>query len=150
MSNKNFSPTNKDRVATGANAELIGRRDSQAKERGRDSSKEEIVCYGQEVDEGINKVSQNCSKVVLVDIYAPHCSKPVRCYSILDEQSSRSFVSPELVNLLNLEGEYANYTLRTMTGLKSFEKGKIIQGLRICGANEIKSYPLPPLYSVHQ
>ena len=94
-SNFNFSAndvpsqTRKSKVFTGANAEEIGPKRSKAKDQS-----EEIACYGQEVNEDVNKVSQSCSKVVLVDIYAPQKTshkKPVRCYCIIDEQSSRSF-----------------------------------------------------------
>ena len=94
-----------------------------------------------------NEVSHTYSKVLLVEISSPVTKNSVKCYSILDEQSSRSFVSPDLIEALGVSGTDIEYSLNTMTGMKTFATGKKVSGLRIKGVNEIKSYALPIVYS---
>ena len=85
------------------------------------------------------------SKVLLVDISSISSNKSVRCYAILDEQSSRTFITPALADELRVDGTDIDYSLNTMNGLRSHATGKEITGLRIRGYNEIKSYALPPV-----
>ena len=93
----------------------------------------------------VNQVEHSYSKVVLVNVSSSKSGKSVKCYAILDEQSSRSFISPALAELLDVGGTHIDYSLNTMNGLKSFTSGKLIDGLRIRGNNQMKTYSLPPL-----
>ena len=64
--------------------------------------------------------------------------------TILD---STSFVSPELIELLNEDGPLLDHSLNTMSGYKTHAKGQVITGLRAQGIGEDASYDLPPLLS---
>ena len=88
----------------------------------------------------------SCSKTILVDVF--HAKKPhhsMRVFAILDEQSNRSLVSPEITQQLNLEGEEVTYNMNTCNGERSTQKGQLITGLKFKG---IKGEPilLPPLF----
>ena len=85
------------------------------------------------------------SKVLLVSVSSTQTGKSTKCYAIVDEQSSRSFILPALADILEVDGTDVDYTLTTMNGLKNFTSGKKIEGLHIKGENEIKSYALPPV-----
>ena len=85
------------------------------------------------------------SKVLLVNVSSIDTGKSVKCYGILDEQSSKSFISPSLADQLGVTGTDVDYSLNTMNGLKSFTCGKRVTGLRIRGVNEMRSYSLPPV-----
>ena len=91
-----------------------------------------------------NQVGNSYSKILLADIT---CSKEIktRCYVIIDEQSSSSFISPELVDALGVSGPTYEYTLSTMSGHKTFTSGQVISNLKIRGVNEESSFDLPPL-----
>ena len=45
-----------------------------------------------------DKARHSFSKVLLVDVADPNSNKSVRCYAILDEQSSVTFIIPKLCN----------------------------------------------------
>lgn len=60
----------------------------------------------------------NFSKVVLVEVSAPHISdKIVRTYAILDDQSNQSFTTSELFYHLNVDSELLNYSIGTFPSL---------------------------------
>ena len=92
-----------------------------------------------------DKVRHNFSKVILVDISSPLTGKSARCYCIVDEQSSTSFISPELAKSLDVNGPEFQYTLNTMNGSKTFSTGEKISGLFIRGVTEGNSYQLPTM-----
>jgi hypothetical protein len=67
---------------------------------------------------GNSKVSgKSCAKIVLVDIFSQSdCSKKVRTYAILDDQSNRSLAHPTLFSKLDLPAETTRYTLHSCSG----------------------------------
>ena len=89
---------------------------------------------------------KDCSKTLLVDISSPHKpGKNLRCYAILDEQSSSTFVDPKVAEFFNYTGPIQDYSLRTLTGSCTSTQGIRIKGLQIKGANERKRLSLPPV-----
>ena len=96
---------------------------------------------------GANQVRSTSSKVLLADVSANQSGKSVRCYVILDDQSSTSFIAPELVEKLGVSGPQTDYTLRTMSGLSTSTSGSVIRNLRIRGAGLAETLDLPPLLS---
>ena len=87
------------------------------------------------------------SKVLLVDVSASLTGSSVRCYAIIDEQSSRSFILPSLADELGVTGADIDYSLTTMHGLTTSTAGSVIDGLTIKGVNQGRSYNLPPVIS---
>ena len=85
------------------------------------------------------------SKILLVDVFAPKTGNFERCYAIIDEQSSTSFLSPELADSLGVTGPKVNYGLSTMTSLKTNSTGNILSGLSIRGVGEEKRFDLAPM-----
>jgi hypothetical protein len=63
-------------------------------------------------------LGKSCAKIVLVNVYPtgkPEMAEKV--YALLDDQSNRSLVKPELFDALQLKGNASPYTLRTCSGL---------------------------------
>lgn len=88
----------------------------------------------------------NCSKTVLVDVsVAGNPDKRIRCYAIIDEQSSSSFADPRLAEFFNAVGPIIDYTLTTLTGMKTKQTGILLDKLKIKGVGEKKTYKLPTL-----
>ena len=87
---------------------------------------------------------KSCSKVLLVDLSLPSKSnKILRCYAILDEQSSSTFVDTKVATFFNLNLPMRSYTIRTMSGLKTSTAGMEIRGLKVKGVNQKKLISLP-------
>lgn len=86
---------------------------------------------------------KSCSKILLVDVWAKHKPASIRCYALVDEQSSTSFVVTKLADQLGLDGPTHDYTLTTMNGLKTFIECKIISGMVIKGVGENTPFQLP-------
>ena len=90
----------------------------------------------------------NCSKVLLVDIsHSSSSGRTLRCYCILDEQSTSSFIDPKVVEHFGLEFQNHNYTLTTLTGLQTRAKGVLATGFRVKGLNEKRSISLPDMFT---
>ncbi|XP_037509614.1 uncharacterized protein LOC119386370 [Rhipicephalus sanguineus] len=92
-----------------------------------------------------NDSYRSCAKICLVDVI--HQSQPestLRAYAILDEQSNRSLVRPELLDEFNVEGTPTRYTLRTCSGSTEVV-GKIAQGFFVRSVSGDVKLPLPPL-----
>ena len=95
---------------------------------------------------GSSNTSYNCSKTVLVDVtVSGHPNRKIRCYAIVDEQSSSSFADKRLAEYFDIRSPVADYTLTTLTGLKTKQSDIQLKGLRIKGVGETKSYKLPTL-----
>ena len=88
------------------------------------------------------------SKVVLVDVRSPSTEKSVRCYAIIDEQSTRSFMLPDLAEALGVGGTDIDFSLNTLNGLSVNLQGKLVCGLKIKGVSEIKTYDLPSVTTI--
>lgn len=89
--------------------------------------------------------SKSCSKTLLVDVTLPSKSnKTLRCYCIIDEQSSSTFVHSDLVNFFELSFPMEEYTLTTLTGLRISTSGMLVEGLVVKGVKERRGIFLPP------
>ena len=88
-------------------------------------------------------VRKSFSKVLLVKVTSKATGLTKKCYCILDEQSTSSFISPELASALKVDGEKYEYDLRTLSGIKSRTDGNLIHDLSIKGVHEPVSYDLP-------
>jgi len=91
-----------------------------------------------------------CSRTVLVDVYDP--AKPehkIRCYAILDDQSSSSFCDPKLAAFLEKDGPTVEYSLRTLAGAEHKQSGVLLRGLKIRGVDEKKAIKLPDMVTNH-
>ena len=89
---------------------------------------------------------QSCSKVLLVDVLS-NDSKSIRCYAILDEQSSSSFADPKLAEAFEVHSPVVNYNLKTLSGSSTETQGVVLKNLRIRGVNEKKTFTLPTMYT---
>ncbi|KAH3850683.1 hypothetical protein DPMN_093108 [Dreissena polymorpha] len=54
---------------------------------------------------------RSCGKIVMVDVSFDGRSKKERTYAILDNQSNRPLISPELCEKLGVSGDIIEYTL---------------------------------------
>ncbi|CAG2248291.1 unnamed protein product [Mytilus edulis] len=60
---------------------------------------------------------KSCAKTVLVTIYQKNQrANAVRTYALIDDQSNRSLMKPELSALLNAQGDEITYTLSSCSG----------------------------------
>jgi len=124
---------------------------SGAKPKGTTSSASDISQPNRSPANLCTNVSDNhrprsCSKVLLVDMQFPgKSSKSLRCYAIIDEQSSSSFVDPEVVKYFGLDFPTCEYKIKTLTGLDTTIEGKQVEGCRIRGVNMKKFFSLPLL-----
>ena len=90
----------------------------------------------------------SCSKVILVDLTLPSKSgKSLRCYCILDEQSSSSFVHPKAIDFFGVSDQFPSqeYDLCTLSSLKTRTTGLLVSGLRMKGVTEKRSIALPTM-----
>ena len=95
---------------------------------------------------GNPNVNKSCSKTLLCDVFHKNDSTNVtRCYVIVDEQSTSSFIDTNLAKSFDLTGPEHEFTITTITGYKTQHKGVAFEGLRIKGVNENKVYDLPTL-----
>ena len=93
-------------------------------------------------------LAKSCSKVLLVDISVKGSAhRKLRCYAVIDEQSTSTFADPKVAEYFNLSGPKSNYELRTLSGSSTPTSGIILRNLRIKGVGERKSYPLPDTYT---
>ena len=83
------------------------------------------------------------SKVVLVDLM--HNQSKLRCYCIIDDQSSSSFIDPLVLEHFNATGNDVDYTISTMMGRKTLVRGKTISGLSVKGVTKNREYRFPPI-----
>lgn len=92
-----------------------------------------------------NDSYRSCAKICLVDVI--HQSQPemtLRAYAILDEQSNRSLVRPELLDEFSVEGTPTQYTLRTCSGSTEVV-GRIAHGFFVRSVSGDVKLSLPPL-----
>ena len=93
-------------------------------------------------------LSKSCSKTLLVEVFSKEIpSKRIRCYAILDEQSSSSFCDPKLAEAFEVHSPVVDYNLKTLSGSSTETQGVVLKGLRIRGVNEKKSFDLPTMYT---
>ena len=92
--------------------------------------------------------TSTCSKVVLVDITLPSKSNlSLRCFCIVDEQSSSSFIDPKVLDFFGSSFPIQEYTLSTLTGLKTTTTGRLVSGFKVKGVNEKRTISLPPMFT---
>ena len=95
---------------------------------------------------GNDKQGKSCSKTLLVEIKAPGSSKTLRCYAILDEQSTTTFAAPEVFDFFQLDAVVMDYTVSTLSGHKTQCQGRVFEGLTVKGIKESTVYELPKVY----
>ena len=97
---------------------------------------------------GSKDTSKSCTKTVLVDIQMHgNSSKKLRCYAILDEQSSSTFADPKVAAYFDCNSPVTDYCLNTLTGFSTKTTGVLIHNLIVKGVSEKKQYELPPVLS---
>ena len=97
---------------------------------------------------GSSSISKSCSKTLLCSVFFKHHpEKVIKCYVIIDEQSTSSFIDTGLAKALNVAGPTQEFTITTIAGLKTKHKGSVIKDLCIRGVKEKTTYNLPPLYT---
>ena len=96
-------------------------------------------------DDRLEHSGEDFSKVLLVDVWSEVSKEKARCYCLIDEQSSGSFIAADLAEALNLKGHTISYTLTTMESYKTQRVGQVIEGLVIQGVGQPSVHKLPPL-----
>ena len=97
---------------------------------------------------GNRKLQLSCSKTLLVDVTWPgNSKKTLRCYAIVDEQSSSSFADPKLADFFGIQAPKTEYVLTTLSGLRTTTRGIQVQGLKVKGVGEGKGFKLPTLFT---
>ena len=91
------------------------------------------------------KSNATFSKVLLVDVTSARTGKSARVYAVIDEQSTKSFITPSLVDKLGVTGGAIDYSITTLQGLGSSTGGLVVTDLVVKGVNESESYKLPPV-----
>ena len=100
-----------------------------------------IVC-------GSTAASTTCrSKTVAVEVRLQGSTETVKCYCIIDEQSTASFCDPDLPNMLKLNTTEGSYSLSTLSGCTTQMNGRLVDGLEVRGLGEEKWINLPELYT---
>ena len=95
---------------------------------------------------GNKKLHLSCSKTLLVDVTWPgNSQKTLRCYAIVDEQSSSSFADPKLAKFFGIESPRTEYVLTTLSGFRTITNGIQIQGLKVKGVGEKRGFKLETL-----
>ena len=90
---------------------------------------------------GDKSLSLSCSKTVLVDVTLPgRSAKSLRCYAILDDQSSASFADPKVAEFFGIIEPTLDYNLTTLTGSQTKMQGILVSGVRIKGVGEVSTY----------
>ena len=95
---------------------------------------------------GREGVFKSCSKTVLVTLSNPaKPGKVLRCYCIVDEQSSSCFASSAVANFFDIKGSAIDYNLNTLSGYQSKFTGIELTGFYIKGVGEKKGFNLPKM-----
>lgn len=95
---------------------------------------------------GVNQYTdRSCNKTFLVDVHlSDDPTKTARVYAILDDQSNRSLVSPELLDTLDIDGESTPYTLSSCSGNINM-CGRRVHGLVVTSIDGNSTFDLPTL-----
>lgn len=89
--------------------------------------------------------TKTCLKIVLVDVGLPSSSKVLRCYAMLDEQSTSSFVDQKLLDFFSVQTPLEEYCLNTLSGTSTVVQGRSITDLHVRGVGEDRTFLLPKL-----
>ena len=89
-------------------------------------------------------VSGSCSKTVLVDLSLPGVSgETMRCYAIIDEQSTSTFAHPKVAQFFGVTAPVRYYSLNTLSGFETKMQCVTLTGLKVKGVKENTSFFLP-------
>ncbi|XP_052770823.1 uncharacterized protein LOC128210513 [Mya arenaria] len=94
---------------------------------------------------GLGYKGRSCGKIVLVNVFnrdQPEKSEVV--YAILDDQSNRSLIAPELCDKLNVANEVSEYTLSSCSG-SVVMAGRRATGLSVSSLDGFTKLELPTL-----
>ncbi|XP_075534522.1 uncharacterized protein LOC142568489 [Dermacentor variabilis] len=109
-----------------------------------DDSERRVTSRRTEVANAGNS-TKSCAKICLVEVtHETQPEKTVRAYAILDDQSNRSLVRPELLNDFGVKGTSTQYTLRTCSGSTEVI-GRVAHGFFVQSMSGEVKFPLPPL-----
>lgn len=89
--------------------------------------------------------SRSCARICLVNVThdgQPH--RAVKAYAILDDQSNRSLVTSELLDLFRVDGVPTGYTLRTCSGITEVT-ARLANGFSVQSLSGDVDLKLPPL-----
>ena len=76
---------------------------------------------------GENSASKNCRKIVLVDVTREGSCKSLRCYAIIDEQSTSTFADPKIASFFEVSGPISDYSLKTLSNSSSQTQGIVLK-----------------------
>ncbi|XP_037579357.1 uncharacterized protein LOC119462082 [Dermacentor silvarum] len=117
---------------------------SASEESTADNSERRVTSRRTEVANAGND-TRSCAKICLVEVtHETQPQKTLRAYAILDDQSNRSLVRPELLNEFQVKGTPTQYTLRTCSGSTEVV-GRVAQGFFVQSVSGEIKFPLPPL-----
>lgn len=89
--------------------------------------------------------SKSCAKIVLVNVFSQNdINNVTRCYCMIDEQSNRSLIKPELLSQLGVTGENHEYTLKTCAG-SEVVSGRRVENVVVRSLDGSCTYKLPTL-----
>ena len=96
-----------------------------------------------EISQPASEQMRSYSKIFLVDIKSPLSDRSHRCYAVIDEMSTSTFITPELAYDLNISGPEFTYSLSTMSGISTHTEGILLKNLLIRGVGERSFFKLP-------
>ena len=89
---------------------------------------------------------RSCSKIVLTELtHNSHPGKTLKCYTIIDEQSTSCFATSRVSEIFNVNGPVIEYSLNTLSGSQSNLSGIELNGFHIKGVGEKRGFALPPM-----
>ncbi|XP_033759093.1 uncharacterized protein LOC117341342 [Pecten maximus] len=86
---------------------------------------------------------RSCAKTLLVNVFpAEQPEKAITVYAVIDDQSNRTLISPELLDQLGVQGEDYCYTISSCTGTAQ-ASGRKADGLVVSSIDGFSSHLLP-------
>ena len=67
----------------------------------------------------------------LMSQFMVYLTKKLRCYVIVDEQSSSTFADPKVAEFFDIQSPVSNYNLKTLSGSSTETRGILLKNLRI-------------------
>lgn len=91
---------------------------------------------------------KSCGKTILVHVTSPGTStNSIKMYAIVDDQSTHTFVDPQVFKMLNVKTVPRSVLLITLDKLQTVKEEEQGEGLVVRGITESKSYALPSVLS---
>ena len=87
------------------------------------------------------------SKTLAVEVRQKGSSNSLKCYCIIDEQSTASFCDPQVSEILKVKAVRSSYTLSTLSGQSTPMSGFLVDNLEVRGLEEKNWIDLPGLHT---